>query len=282
MALTDLVLASIPSPSGRRNYAKAIRDLAAFSNARPLTLVLLLEWRGAMATKLASGTVNGRISAVRKLIQEARRTGLIDGEDAADLLQIDGLPHRGSNVGNWLTRPQVRQLLAVPSRKTLRGKRNYCILALLVGCGLRRSELAALEVKALQLREARWVLADIKGKGGRVRTVAVPAWVMQAIREWGTAAKIETGKLIRRLTLQPEGLSSYAIWEIVTAAANKIGVPNFGPHDLRRTCAQLCRTKGGDIEQIQFMLGHASIVTTQRYLGTLQNLETAVNDNLGI
>jgi integrase len=56
----------------------------------------------------------------------------------------------------------------------------------------------------------------------------------------------------------------------------------IGAHDLRRTCAKLCRKAGGDLEQIKFLLGHSSIQTTERYLGSEQEIVVAVNDNLGI
>ena len=72
------------------------------------------------------------------------------------------------------------------------------------------------------------------------------------------------------------------IWHVVTRSARKIGIPRLAPHDLRRTCAKLCRASGGDLEQIQFLLGHSSIQTTERYLGSKQNLKEAVNDKLGL
>ena len=62
----------------------------------------------------------------------------------------------------------------------------------------------------------------------------------------------------------------------------RLGKTRLAPHDLRRTCAKLCRVSGGDLEQIQFLLGHASVQTTERYLGTRQNLVQAVNDNLPV
>jgi integrase len=280
-SLVDLVLAALPSPNTRRAYATAIANLSTFAAGRPLTRMLLLEWRQSM-DPLSSSTVNVRLSAARKLLREAWRTGALDSDTAAALLDVAGLPRRGSRIGNWLTPDQTRSILAVPGRKFLRGKRNYCILALLTGCALRRFELAELELETLQRREGRWVLADLVGKGGRVRTVAVPAWVKQAVDDWCGSAHITSGKIIRRLTLDPAGLSDDAIWQIVQKAASRIGVKNFGPHDLRRTSAKLCRNRGGDIEQIQFMLGHQNLVTTQRYLGSTQNLHHAVNDDLGL
>ena len=81
---------------------------------------------------------------------------------------------------------------------------------------------------------------------------------------------------------QGDGLSDWAIWSVVEQAAKKIGIERFGAHDLRRTCAKLCRKAGGDLEQIKFLLGHSSIQTTERYLGSEQAIAVAVNDSLGL
>lgn len=89
------------------------------------------------------------------------------------LSEVPNIRQQGTRLGNWLTREQAKELLAVPDRSTLKGKRDYVILALLVGCALRRLELATLDVETIQLREGRWVLADLEGKGRRIRTVAV-------------------------------------------------------------------------------------------------------------
>ncbi len=175
---------------------------------------------------------------------------------------------------------------AVPDRSTLRGKRDYVILALLVGCALRRQELASLDIETIQMREGRWVLADLVGKGRRVRTVAVPVWVKQGINAWMAAAGIEDGRLLRSIRKGGkrlgEGLSDWAVWSVVEQSAKQIGIERFGAHDLRRTCAKLCRKAGGDLEQIKFLLGHSSIQTTERYLGSEQEIAVAVNDNLGL
>jgi integrase len=152
---------------------------------------------------------------------------------------------------------------------------------MLVGCALRREELAVLDVDTIQLREGRWVLADLEGKGRRVRTVAIPAWVKQGINTWMTAAGVEDGRLLRAVTKGgkvKESMSGWAVWSVVEQSAREIGIERFGAHDLRRTCAKLCRKNGGNIEQIKFLLGHSSIQTTERYLGSEQEIEIAVND----
>jgi integrase len=77
-------------------------------------------------------------------------------------------------------------------------------------------------------------------------------------------------------------LSEDAIYTLVRKCGAAIGHPDLAPHDLRRTCAKLCRKAGGELEQIQFLLGHASIQTTERYLGSQQDLVQAVNDRVKI
>jgi integrase len=282
--LRRMVLDSVPSPNSRRNYAKALDDLFALSAGRPLTRALFMEYRASMEA-LAPSTVNVRLSAVRKLVAEARRNGLIGVEDAASLSEVPNIRQKGTRLGNWLTREQAKELLTVPDRSTLKGKRDYVILALLVGCALRRQELATLDVETIQLREGRWVLADLEGKGRRIRTVAVPVWVKQGINAWMTAAGIEDGRLLRSISKGGKvgkSLSDWAVWSVVEQSAKEIGIERFGAHDLRRTCAKLCRKSGGDLEQIKFLLGHSSIQTTERYLGSEQEIAIAVNDSLGL
>jgi integrase len=279
-----MVLDAVTSPHSRRNYAKALDDLFAFAAGRPLTRALLQEWRASMAA-LAPSTVNVRLSAVRKLIGEAHKNGMLGSEEAEHLTDIPNIQQKGSRMGNWLTREQAKELLAVPDQSTLKGKRDYVILALLVGCALCRRELASLHIEELQMREGRWVIADLRGKGGRIRTVAVPVWVKQGIDAWTSVAGLEQGALLRSIRKGGwigESLSDWAIWSAVEQAAKQIGIERFGAHDLRRTCAKLCRRSGGDLEQIKFLLGHSSIQTTERYLGSEQEIAVAVNDTLGL
>jgi integrase len=286
--LRAMVLNAVASDHSKRNYAKAVDEVLAICQreGRPLSRSLVFEYRASMLERgLSASTVNVRLSAVRKLIGEAQRNGMIGAEEGANVASVPNISQKGTRMGNWLTRDQAKALLAVPDRSTVKGKRDYAILALLLGCALRRQELASLDVDGIQIREGRWVLADLRGKGGRVRTVAVPLWVKQGINAWMAAAKIEDGRLLRPVSksgkLMGAELGDWAVWAVVRECAGAIGIEHFGAHDLRRTCAKLCHKNGGDLEQIKFLLGHASIQTTERYLGSEQEIAVAVNDGLG-
>lgn len=169
--LRQMVLDTVPSVHSKRNYAKALDDLFAFCASRPLSRALIMEYRTTI-DHLSPSTINVRLSAIRKLVGEARRNGMIGREEADNLTDIPNVRQKGTRLGNWLTREQAKELLAVPDRSTLKGKRDYVIIALLVGCALRRRELASLMIEDIQLREGRWVIIDLRGKGGRIRTVA--------------------------------------------------------------------------------------------------------------
>ena len=243
--LREMVLNSVASEHSKRNYAKALDEVYALCEERkqPLSRALLMEYRAAMLEKgLSASTVNVRLSAVRKLIGEAQRNGIIGAEEAANLAGVPNLTQKGTRVGNWLTRDQAKELLTVPDRSKIKGKRDYVILALLLGCALRRQELASLDVDAIQMREGRWVLPDLRGKGGRVRTVAIPVWVKQGINAWMIAAKIEDGRLLRPLSksgkLIGDELGDWAIWSVVEQSAKEIGIE----HSAHTICAGHARS----------------------------------------
>jgi integrase len=240
-----------------------------------------LEARG-----LSASAVNVQLAAVRKLAAEAADNGLLAPELAAGIAKVPGARSEGPRAGNWLTREQASRLLRLPDPGTLKGKRDRAILGLLLGCGLRRDELVRLTVEDIQQREGRWVIIDILGKGRRRRTVPVPSWVKVWIDEWTAAADTNEGCVFRAINkggrVYGDGLKANVVWAVVRGYAAEIGIPKLAPHDLRRTCAKLCRAAGGDLEQIQLLLGHASIATTERYLGSRLELANAVNDDLGL
>jgi site-specific recombinase XerD len=232
--------------------------------------------------QLAPGTVNLRLGAVRRLAYEAADCGLLSADLAAGIRRVKGVKKLGIRLGNWLTAEQGQ----APDRERLKGKRDRALLALLLACGLRRHEPVALTLDHLQRREEHWAIVDLMGKGGHVRTVPVPDWVRSELEEWLAAAGIDRGRLFRRVNkvgkAWGDGMTVKAVWHIVKESARNIGVAKLAPHDLRRTCARLCHASGGELEQIQFLLGHVSVQTTERYLGCKQRIRSVVNDRIGI
>lgn len=130
---------------------------------------------------LAPATINLRLAAVRRLAYEAADTGLLSPELAAGIRRVKGAKRVGVRLGNWLTAEESRPVLQAPDVQTLKGCRDRAMLALMLGCGLRRGEVADLRVDHLQQREWHWVIADLIGKAAHIRTVPVPDWVKSAV-----------------------------------------------------------------------------------------------------
>jgi integrase len=288
--LIDSVLATLTSQKTKQAYAAALAEFLAWIAHRgePLSKTLLETWRGSLLARgLSVSSVNQRLSAVRLLLRQIADRGALPLEHALRLSSVANLKQSGHRLGKWLSEKDAGRLLSVPDPHTRLGIRDRAILALLVACGLRRDELVRLEVRHLQLRDDRWVLLDLHGKGRRRRTVPVPLWVKQLLDRWLADSAIADGPLFRALrkggSLGPAApVSEDLVYTLVRRSGAAIGHPDLTPHDLRRTCAKLCRKAGGELEQIQLLLGHASIQTTERYLGTKQDLVQAVNDRVKI
>ena len=296
LALPDLehaktaVLNSLTSASGQRTYYHAIRELVAWYCSEPrlaFNRTVVLRYRIHLEhRKYAPAKINLRLAAVRRIAYEAADAGLLSPELAAGIRRVKGVRRIGVRLGNWLTPEQGRRLLESATLSTARELRDHAMVAMLIGCGLRRAELLALSLESIQRREEHWVIADLVGKGGHVRTVPIPTWVKGTVDAWTAAAAISHGRVFRAINkagrVWGDGMSPKVLWDVVRAAAARAAIDKLAPHDLRRTCARLCHLAGGELDQIQFLLGHVSIQTTERYLGCKQKLRIAVNDRLGI
>ena len=296
LALPDLeqskaaVLNSLTSASGQRTYDHAIREFVAWYCSEPrlaFNRTVVLRYRIHLEQRhYAPATINLRLAAVRRVAYEAADAGLLSPELAAGIRRVKGVRRLGVRLGNWLTPDQGRRLLTRRTPTTPRELRDHAMLAVLIGCGLRRGELLALKLTSIQQREEHWVIADLVGKGGHVRTVPMPTWVKAAVDAWTAAAGVTEGTVFRAIDkvgrVWGDGMTAKVLWDVVRTAATDAGIDKLAPHDLRRTCARLCHLAGGELDQIQFLLGHVSIQTTERYLGCKQRLRCAVNDRLGI
>jgi integrase len=175
------VLNSLTSSSSQRSYDHAIRKFIDWCCSEP------------------------RLAAIRRLAYEAAGCGLLSPDLAAGIRRVKGVKKHGMRIGNWLTADQGKRLLTAFGDEDLPSKRDYAMIAVLLGCGLRRAEVAGLAIEDLQQREEHWVIADLVGKGGHVRTVPVRTWVKLAVRDGpGQVEEITsaTSAVVSRLGLE--------------------------------------------------------------------------------
>ncbi len=286
--MKSLVLDSVSSPITKRVYNMALDEFFGWYAQEPrpgFTKATVSAWRVSLEERgLGSSSIIVRMSAIRKLAVEATDNGLLAPELAAGIQRVKSAKSIGVRAGNWLSLKQAQALLNAPDITTTKGLRDRAIIAVLLGCALRRSEVAALTMAHVQQRDGRWCIVDLYGKHGRVWTIPMPVWVKVAIDAWTAPAGVVDGYVFRPVIrgdqVRGDVLSEKVVWQLLRPYAAAAGVPGIAPHDCRRTAAKLCRAAGGELEEIQLLLGHASVQTTERYLGTKQDLVHAPNDGI--
>jgi site-specific recombinase XerD len=285
----ELVLDGISSRHTRRAYSQALEEFLIWFcdvSGRQFNKAAVQKYRAELEAKgLAPSSINQRLSAIRLLALEASDNGAFNPELAAGIARTKGVKRSGVRLGHWLTAEQAEQILVAPDLTTLKGLRDAALLAMLFSGGLRRSEVAGLEVNQFQQRSGRWLVADVLGKHGRIRSVPIPLWASETVTRWLTAAGIRQGPAFRPVTrhgtVLPVRISPQTVYDVVKFYGQFSGM-ELAPHDTRRTFAQLAHHGRAPLEQIQLSLGHASVVTTEIYLGIKQDLRDAPCDRLGL
>jgi integrase/recombinase XerD len=313
-AIIDLVTQSVDSPHSKRAYSRALLDFLEWYDRRGrpgFSKATINAYREFMlqSGKSRSG-INQALSAIRKLASEAADNELVSPTLAYGVERVKGVKQEGVRAGNWLTKEQAERLINTPAYRwqrkeipALKAIRDQAVLAVMIGTGLRRAEVAALAWEQIQQRDGRWAIINLEGKRGRIRSVGIPAWVKMTLDRWAEAAGVRRGRIFRALNkdgrlagqVKTKGgrrtdgnLTAQAIYNIVgeyvTAAGfiTATGEPALAAHDLRRTAAALALRGGADLRQIQQMLGHASITTTERYLEPIRSLQVTAGDFIQI
>lgn len=270
------------SPRTKQVYAWALRDFIVWNQGYELERTRVYQYRThLLETGKSTSTVNLALSAIRKLAGEAEAQGVLGEHVAALIRGVEGVPSRGVRYGNWLTEDQALEMLGLPNLTTASGLRDFVLLSLLLGCGLRREEAAGVTVEQVVRRGDRWVILDVTGKGRKLRTVVIPRWLEDPLTEW-TASNTD-GKLLRRINrggrIQREGMGATNIAYIVVRYAAKVGV-QCSPHDLRRTFALQSLEGGANVETIRQALGHSNLATTTKYVSSGLNLKNPACDYL--
>ena len=210
------VLNSLGSPASRRVYEYAIDQFIAWYCSEPrlaFNRIVVVRYRMYLESRhLAANTINQQLAAVRRLAHEAADAGLLSPELAAGISRVKGVKQLGFRSGNWLSAEQSSEVLKHASGDSMRAKRDYAMLAMLFGCGFRRSELVGLELDDIQMRQGHWAVVDLIGKGGHIRTVPIPNWVKAALDQWTRS---------RRVSGRAKSFERSPDWERCGAAASR-------------------------------------------------------------
>jgi site-specific recombinase XerD len=188
---------------------------------------------------------------------------------------------KGDTVHNWLSPIEIRMLVGLPDRTSVKGKRDFVLLSVLVATGLRCDELSRLTFSDIVKRGERHLIT-IVGKGSKKRNIPISPKLVTITEAW----KLETNsnehdcivKSVDRHGNVGGNMSNRGIAKVVNSYGEKIGVSTLAPHDLRRTYAQIGLDAGIPISQISKLLGHSSIATTQKYLNISLNLKSTISD----
>ncbi len=313
-AIIDLVTQSVDSPHSKRAYSRALIDFLDWYDAhgRPgFTKATVNAYREHLLQSGRSrASINQALSAIRKLAAEAADNNLVLPTMAYGVERVKGVKQEGVRAGNWLTKEEAEKLVNTPIHRwqreeipAIKAIRDQAVLAVMVGAGLRRSEVANLTWEHIQQRDGRWAIIDLVGKRSRVRSIGIPPWVKVALDRWAQTAGIHDGRVFRALNkdgglagkvktkggyrtdgnLTPQAIYNIVAEHVLAAGyVNKDGEPSLAAHDLRRTAAALALKGGADLRQIQQMLGHASITTTERYLEPMRSLQVTASDYIQI
>ena len=292
-AIKQAVLDSVTSEHTKRAYDRALSDFLVWyqqEGSPRLDRALVQRYIASLsAAGMQSGNVNQRLSALRKLAREAAENGALEEQLARGIEGIKGIREEGQRTGNWLNKQQAQALLDAPDITTLKGVRDRAILAVLIGCGLRRSEVTSLTWQHIQQREGAWAIVDLRGKRNKVRTVVMPNWVKVALDAWVAAAPVREGLLFRAINkggaISGESLSPQAVRDVVVLYrphANLKEDQHLAPHDLRRTFAKLARKGQVDLDQLRLNMGHVSLDTLLLYLGSELDYTVAPGDSFGL
>ncbi len=287
--IVGMVIDGLSSEHSKRAYRRSLRDFMAWYKATgqaALTKATVARYAAELAAAgLSAASINQRLSAIRKLAREAADNGALPEQIANAISRVKGVRHEGTKTGTWLTRDQAQELLDLPEPSTVKGLRDRAILAVLLGCGLRREEAARLTFEHIRQLEARWVIVDLVGKRNKTRSVPMPSWTKAAIDAWADAAGVHSAVVFHAVNkggrVVSDCMTAQAIRDVVDGYARRLGL-DIAPHDLRRTFAKLAYKGGAGLDQIQLSLGHGSIQTTERYLGVRQDLTDAPCDHLGL
>lgn len=222
------------------------------------------------AEGLKPRSINKILSAVRGVIDEARKLKMMDREEAALACEVDGFSVDDLPAGRNVERSESDMMIdACPN--TLMGKRDKALVALLFGGGMRRAEAASVDVASID--RTTWEV-KVRGKRSKERLVPIPPRAAVFVQQWLDARGSEPGPLLISFDVQGNvrrecgayvRMSLTGVSHVFGVIAERGGVGNVTPHDARRTRATAMLSAGINITHVRDILGHEDIRTTARY-----------------
>ena len=225
----------------------------------------IVEWLHAEGR--APATINTYLAALKGVTMEAWMMGLVDTDSYIHIRHIGSIGNHRPPAGRVLSFAESDALLrCCLADRSIAGLRDTAIVALMLGCGLRRSEVVSLNIDSIDWNEGRIM---ILGKGEKERLVFMPVQTEQHLRHWVEQTRgVDPGPLFTRIRRHEdntgERLSDQAIYYILKARQNEAKLENFAPHDLRRTYATRLLNNGENLSTVKELLGHASVNTTEK------------------
>jgi integrase len=224
--------------------------------------------RAELSNRFKYTTANNMLSALRGVLKAAYRLGQISPDDYARASDIGVVRGQSIPKGRDLASGELIALVnACKADKTPAGHRDAAIIGVLYTCGLRRAELAALDLANYDAESGRLTVRH--GKGGKDRTVYVTNGAKTALDRWiitrGTHDGALFGPINKGGRMIACRMTTQAVYNILKKRAEQAGVKDFSPHDMRRTFVSDMLDRGADIATVAKLAGHASVTTTARY-----------------
>lgn len=273
-------------PSGRYTQAQALNQVARLLNTPEMrdergkeNTYLYCPWaalrfqhvaaiKSQLEGKYKPATVNKALAAVRGVLFAAKHLKQISAEDFQDAREVKGITNHTLPAGRELAAGEISALMAACENDlTPAGARDAAIVAVAYSCGLRRQELAGLELADYDPTSGKLIVRH--GKGGKERTAYLVNGADQAMADWLSLRGSQEGALFEPINkggnIQRRKMSAQTIYNLLSKRGREAGVKSFSPHDMRRTFVSDLLDAGADISTISKMAGHASVTTTARY-----------------
>lgn len=223
--------------------------------------------RAKLADRYSAATANRHLAALRGVLKEAWRLGLLHAEDYHRAVDLQVIKGERLLRGRALAHDEISALFKACSGDSARDLRDTALLSILYGCGLRRAEAVALDL--MDYDACTGALTVRHGKGNKARVVWVPHWARDALRAWRTARGERAGPLLYPVEksgrIVGRRLSGQAVLKALSRRAEQANVAKFSPHDFRRTMISTLLDAGADVATVQKLAGHANVSTTVGY-----------------